>query len=56
MKDPNSFYKVVHKGKSGKRWQRVQQNEGQQVTWNQFQVLEEDEEKIVENQANKGSI
>lgn len=55
MKDPDSFRKVVHKGKDGKRGQKIQQNEGQQVKRNQFQVLEEDKERVAKNQSNEGS-
>ena len=31
MKDPDSFHKVFHKGKGGKKAQKKQQTEGKQV-------------------------
>jgi len=55
MKDLEGFHKVVHKGKSGKKGQRTQHKEGSQGRWNQFQLLEENDDKIAENQANEGS-
>ena len=55
MKDLEGFHKVVHKAKSGRKGQRTQQNEGSQGRWNQFQLLEENDDKIAENQANEGS-
>ena len=42
MKDNESFQKVVNRGKSGKRGPKKHQDEGQQVSQNKFQVLEED--------------
>ena len=51
LKDTDSFHKVVQGGKSGKRGPKQHQNEGQQVSQNQFQVLEEDEEITAEDQA-----
>lgn len=55
MKDPESFHKEVHKGKGNRRGQKLQQKEGQQVRRNQFQALEEKEERTTENQVNQGS-
>lgn len=46
MKDTESFQKVSHKGKGGKRGLKQHQAEGPQVTQNRFQVLEEEEEMI----------
>lgn len=50
MKDTDGFHKVVHKGKRGKKGPKQHQTEGQKVSHNQFQVLEEDEEISVEDQ------
>ena len=50
MKDIDRFHKVVHKGKSGKKGPKQHQSEGQKVRLNQFQVLEEEEEIVVEDQ------
>ena len=55
MKDLEGFHKVVHKGKSGKKGQRTQHNEGSQGRWNKFQLLEDNDDKIAENQANEDS-
>lgn len=41
MKDTNSFHKVVHKGKSGKKGPKKHQAGGKKASQNQFQVLEE---------------
>jgi len=42
MKDTESFHKVVHKGKGGKRGPKLHQTERQQASQNRFQVLEEE--------------
>ena len=50
MKDTDSFHKVVHKGKSGKKGPKQHQAEGQKGSQNQFQVLKEEEEISIEDQ------
>jgi len=44
MKDTESFHKVSHKGKGGKRGLKKHQAEGPQVSLNRYQVLKEEEE------------
>jgi len=56
MKDNDSFHKVVNKGKGGKRGPKQHLNEVQKVSRNKFQVLEEDEVSMKEDQAMEGSL
>lgn len=55
MKGNDSFHKVVFKGKGGKRGPKQHLNEVQKVSRNKFQVLEEDEVSMKEDQAMEGS-
>ena len=51
MNDTESFHKVNHKGKGGKRGPKQHQTEGQQGSLNKFHVLEEEEEITKVDQA-----
>jgi len=53
--DTESFHKVGHRGKGGKRGPKQQQTERQQANLNRFQVLEEEEGISNEDQVMKGS-
>lgn len=55
-KGSDSFQKVVNRGKGRKRGQKQHQEEGQHISQNKFQVLEEDEEISKEDQAMEGSL
>jgi len=55
MKDPESFFKVEHKGKGGKRGLRTRKVARQQVNQNMFQVLETDDDPTDTNKAKEGS-
>jgi len=55
MKETYRFQKVVNRGKGSKRGPKQHQDEGQQISQNKFQVLEEDEEISKEDQTMEGS-
>ena len=55
MKDTESFQKVSHRGKGGKRVPKKHQTEGPQANLNRYQVLEEEEEMTKVDQGMEGS-
>ena len=56
MKDTESFHKVGHRGKGGKRGPKQLQTERQKANLNRFQVLEEEEEIKKVDQVMDGSL
>jgi len=55
MKDTESFHRVNHRGKGGRRGLKKYQVEGPQANLNRYQVLEEEEEGKRADQGMEGS-